>query len=366
LDSIHRARTRALANSDAAGIVIGGAAAVGAFAFAAAAVESGTLASVMLAGVPLITISAFEAVLPLPAAAEDATRASAAVARLDEITRGTGTGRATEVPDLDDNTARNKAPVQPVAGRTAPATPALELSDVWFSHDSRTPGGQPTPVLEQLSLEVQQGSVAIIEGPSGAGKSTVVDLLCGFSRPTSGAVRVMGVDIASASRQRISELVTVVRQDDHLFDTTVRDNLALARPDASDEEMLNALGSADAEHFVSRTPEGLGYRIGPNGENLSGGERQRLMIARALLREAPLLVLDEATTHLDSRSEAAVVGGVLQWQAAEITPGASLRTVVFISHHPPAELVADVSYEIRGHGASVAPARPTGTPSETR
>ncbi len=166
--------------------------------------------------------------------------------------------------------------------------------------------GAGEPVLHDVSLVVQPGQLVALVGPSGAGKTTITSLVSRLYDPTSGAVRVGGTDLREASLAAVHDAIGVVTQEAHLFHDTIRANLAYARPEATEAEMLEALRAAQIIRLVEALPEGLDTVVGDRGHRLSGGEKQRLAIARLLLKGPRVIVLDEATAHLDSESEAAV------------------------------------------------------------
>jgi len=176
------------------------------------------------------------------------------------------------------------------------------------------PDGQASPalrspdeeVLKGISLRVEPGSMLALVGPSGAGKTTLSTMVARLYDPTSGTVRVGGVDLRRVRQASLHAAVGVVTQDAHLFHDTVRANLLYAKPDATDDELFAALRAAHVEPLVRRLPDGLETVVGDRGHRLSGGEKQRVAIARLLLRSPRVVVLDEATAHLDSESEAAV------------------------------------------------------------
>jgi ATP-binding cassette subfamily B protein len=161
-------------------------------------------------------------------------------------------------------------------------------------------------VLHGVSFRAEAGQLVALVGPSGAGKTTISQLVPRIYDVSSGAVRVGGVDVRDATFASLRDVVGVVTQDAHLFHDTIRVNLAYARPDATDEAMWDALGRAQVAPLVRSLPDGLDTVVGERGYRLSGGEKQRLAIARLLLKAPGIVILDEATAHLDSESEAAV------------------------------------------------------------
>jgi ATP-binding cassette subfamily B protein len=161
-------------------------------------------------------------------------------------------------------------------------------------------------VLHDVTFSIQPGELVALVGPSGAGKTTITALVARLYDPTVGQVRLGGIDLRQATLESLHQVVGVVTQDAHLFHDTIRANLAYAKPGASAEEMISVLRSAQVWDLVSSLPEGLDTVVGDRGHRLSGGEKQRLAIARLLLKGPGLVVLDEATAHLDSESELAV------------------------------------------------------------
>ena len=189
------------------------------------------------------------------------------------------------------------------------------------------------PALAHVDLDVPAGALTVITGPSGAGKSTLAEILIGLVEPGAGRVLVDGVPLTGLNRRCWRRSVAVVPQDPYLFHDTLRANLRWARPDASDADLRRALGLAAAD-FVAALPDGLETVVGHRGTRLSGGERQRIALARALLREPALLVLDEATSHLDAENERRVVAGLR-----------ACATVVAIAHG--GELPAAADWYVR-------------------
>jgi ATP-binding cassette subfamily B protein len=161
-------------------------------------------------------------------------------------------------------------------------------------------------LLRDVSFRIEPGQMVALVGPSGAGKTTIASLVSRLYDATGGAVMLSGVDVHDATLQSVRDRVGVVSQDAHLFHDTLRSNLLYAKPDATDDELVDALRAAQVWDLVESLPDGLDTMVGDRGHRLSGGEKQRLAIARLLLKDPAVMVLDEATAHLDSESEAAV------------------------------------------------------------
>ena len=200
---------------------------------------------------------------------------------------------------------------EPVVADTGKLTPAfalntskalqVEFKGLTFSYHSESP-----QVLSEVNLVIEAGTKVAVVGASGAGKSTLAHLLMRFWDPQQGMISIEGVDIKDMPLDHFRHCVAIVAQDTYLFNASIRDNLLMAKPDATESELLAAIEMAQLADFIGRQSSGLETLIGERGFALSGGQRQRLSIARAFLRDAPILILDEATSHLDSISEAAV------------------------------------------------------------
>ncbi len=175
------------------------------------------------------------------------------------------------------------------------------------------------PVLHGISFEAEQGTVTALVGSSGSGKSTVISLICAFHTPTSGQVLVDGIDLASVDLNTYRSQLGVVLQDSFLFDGSIRENIMFSRPEATEEQFLFACRTARVDEFAERFPEGYETIVGERGVKLSGGQRQRLSIARALLAQPRILILDEATSSLDSESEAMIQAGLNQLMVGRTT-----------------------------------------------
>ncbi|AHH20233.1 ABC transporter, permease/ATP-binding protein [Nocardia nova SH22a] len=207
----------------------------------------------------------------------------------------TGARRLTELfetPRLVGDTARDEA---------GPLEPSIAFEGVTFTYP-----GREDPVLTDFSLRVEVGETVAVVGPSGAGKSTLVALLARFFDPQHGSVRVGGRDLRDLPLTRLRSLISVVSQDTYLFTGTVRANIAMARPGAAAADVERAARIAGAHDFIADLPDGYDTEISERGTLLSGGQRQRLAIARAVLADRPILVLDEATASVDAATEAAI------------------------------------------------------------
>jgi ATP-binding cassette, subfamily C, bacterial CydC len=178
----------------------------------------------------------------------------------------------------------------------------LEFDHVHFSYNL-----DEEEVLTDISFHAQPGTCIAIVGPSGSGKSTLASLALRFWDPTQGTIRLDGQDLRSVPADELHAMISAVPQETYLFNNTIRANLLLAKPTASMEELERALEQAQLSAFVHQLPLGLETYVGEHGLRLSGGERQRLAIARALLKDAPLLILDEVTAHLDPLTEHALL-----------------------------------------------------------
>jgi subfamily B ATP-binding cassette protein MsbA len=197
---------------------------------------------------------------------------------------------------------------------------AIKFDKVFFSY----PAAPDRVVLKNINLEVKAGEIVALVGPSGSGKSTLANLVQRMYDATSGSIRIDGKDIRDLKLTALRDKIGIVAQDTFLFDDTVFNNIAYGRPFAEAKEVLAAAKASRADDFIRTLPDGYDTRIGERGARLSGGQRQRISIARALLKDAPILILDEATSHLDTESE------VLVQQALGVLM--ERRTVIVIAH----------------------------------
>ncbi len=229
--------------------------------------------------------------------------------------------RATVSPQDRDGAgveARDEAGTRALAANGG-APPGIRFDHVCFGYDAGS-----GLALRDVCLEVEPGQTVALVGPSGAGKTTCAHLLLRFWDPADGAVTLAGRDLREFTLDHLREQISLVSQDTYLFNTTLRDNIRLGRPEATQEEVEEAAGLAHIHRFISRLPAGYDTVIGERGVQLSGGQRQRIAIARALLKDAPVLILDEATSHLDAINEELIHQAV-----ARLVQG---RTTLVIAH----------------------------------
>jgi subfamily B ATP-binding cassette protein MsbA len=210
----------------------------------------------------------------------------------------------------------NKTPGRTIA--MPPIQGTVRFEDVEFSYEA------DKPVLHGINFESRPGTVTALVGSSGSGKSTIISLICAFHTPTSGRVLVDDIDLAHVNLNTYRSQLGVVLQDSFLFDGSIRENILFSRPDATEEQFLSACRTARVDEFAERFADKYETIVGERGVKLSGGQRQRLSIARALLAEPRILILDEATSSLDSESEAMIQAGL-----AKLMEG---RTTFVIAH----------------------------------
>ncbi len=288
--------------ADALRLVVTGATVGGVLALAVASHAGGGLERVLIATLALLALASFEGVQPLAQAARELAASLAAGRRLVELTDREPAVRDPEAP------AELEAGVVPVA-----------LDGVRARYDPAGPS-----VLDGLSLRLDPGRRIALVGPSGVGKSTVVNLLLRFLDPEAGRVTIQGRDIRELRQADVRRTVAVAGQESHLFSTSIRENLRIARPDADDAAIEGALRRARIWEWVASLPDGLDTLVGEQGRELSGGQRGRLVVARALLVDAPVLVLDEPTAHLDAETATSLLDDVLD--------GAGPASVLLITH----------------------------------
>jgi ATP-binding cassette, subfamily B, bacterial len=209
----------------------------------------------------------------------------------------------------------------------------IEFDRVNFAYDGKT------PVLKNVSFEIEPGQIAAIVGPSGTGKTTIISLVPRLYDPQSGTIKIDGEDVRRYKLKSVREQISFVLQETLLFHTTIWENIAYGRPDATRHQIIRAAKQANAHDFIEQLPEGYSTMVGERGVTLSGGQRQRIAIARAIIRDTPILVLDEPTTGLDSSSEQAVIEAL-----ARLMEG---KTCIVVAHHLNTIRRADVIFVIK-------------------
>lgn len=264
------------------------------------AVDDGTLEPVLLAVIALAPIALLDPLDAIPAMSQTRARVSGARERLDQLAES-------PVPVVD-----------PPQGSGSPDGYGIEVRGVYAAW----PSGPS--VLGDVSLTLPEGGIATVTGPSGCGKSTLAAVLLKFLVPSAGRVTLGGVDITSLAGEQVRRTVGMLGQDEHVFDTTIRENLRIALPGADDTVLWHALDAAGLGDFVRGLPDGLGTSVGENGARLSGGERQRLGLARLLLGDHRVLILDEPTEQLDEETGDALL--------ADLLALAPQRSILVITH----------------------------------
>ena len=240
-----------------------------------------------MALVTLAVLASFEAVLPLPAAFQYLGRTREAGRRLLEIV---DSKPQVVFPELSDDSPRHFG---------------VRFENVYFRYDQKAGWA-----LRDVDFQIHPGRRVAVIGETGSGKSTLIHLLVRFSDPAAGCIRLGGVDVRNFGESDLRRHISVIAQQPHMFNATLKENLLMARPDAGDDEVLDALNAAQLLDFVTTLPDGLGTRIGEAAKLLSGGQARRVAVARAILHNAPLWVLDEPTEGLDPVTEERIMAAI--------------------------------------------------------
>ncbi|MGA9284362.1 MAG: thiol reductant ABC exporter subunit CydC [Solirubrobacteraceae bacterium] len=281
------------------------------------AVHAGRLDGVLLAGIALIPLVAFELVTGLPAATQTLQRVRRAAARVQEVLDTPPPIVEPEHLPMSAVSSRQLTGGESHRGRVSYGRPGLRDTHEQRSHHLRARGlsyvypGKRSPALSGIDLDLSPGRRIAIVGPSGAGKSTLAGILLRFLPYQSGSVELDGLEISQLEGEELRRVVGLVSQDTHVFDSTIEENLRLARREATVDELREALTEARLLDWVDQLPLGLATELGERGARMSGGQRQRLAIARALLADFPVLILDEPGEHLDTQTSDAIVGDLL-------------------------------------------------------
>jgi ATP-binding cassette subfamily C protein CydC len=292
-----------IGGATAAGLTLLSGATVGAVLYLGAGrVEIDQLDGAVLAMLAFGTLAAFEAVWALPAAFQYLNRTREAARRLTEI-------------------VAQEPPVRFPKVSPRPTVFDIAFEGVTFGYDPREP-----EVLKDFHLRIDAGERVAVMGATGAGKSTLVHLLVRFRDPQAGGIRMGGRDIRTLSADHLRQSLAVVSQHTHLFNATIGDNLRLACPEADENRLWTALQAARLDRFVAALPQGLDTWIGESGHGFSGGEARRMAVAQAVLRDAPIWLLDEPTEGLDRANEQVLLDTLLELTAR--------RTVLLITHQP--------------------------------
>jgi ABC-type transport system involved in cytochrome bd biosynthesis fused ATPase/permease subunit len=299
-------------------VAVTGATVAGVLAVAVEASAAGRLDRVLIATLALLALATFDAVAPLSAAARELSATLAAGERVLELGE-----REVAVTDPGD----------PAPAPRWPFSMALE------GVRARYPGAA-RPALEGFSLRLDPGRRLALVGASGAGKTTVANLLLRFLDPEAGRVTIDGRDLGEYRQADVRRAIAVAGQDSYLFSASIRENVRLAKPEASDAEIERALRLARIWPWIQRLPDGWHTQVGEDGRELSGGQRQRVAVARALLADAPILVLDEPTAHLDP----ATADGLIR----DVCAAAGERSVLLITHRREGLDLVDDVIELEG------------------
>ncbi|UZN01849.1 thiol reductant ABC exporter subunit CydC [Cellulomonas sp. S1-8] len=309
------------------------------------AVAAGLLAPVELAVVVLTPLAAFEATSLLPAAAVQVQRSRAAAARVLALLDDAGVGADADAgggePDRSSVPAAGPRGTRAAAASPAAASPVLAATGLACGWPGRP------PALTDVDLVLTPGSRVAVAGPSGEGKTTLLLTLAGLLPPLAGGVTLDGAPLASLPRGRVVRGVVVTGEDAHVFATTVLENLRVARGDVTPQEARDALHRAGLGPWLADLPDGLDTLLLADARTVSGGERRRLLLARALLADAPLLLVDEPAEHLDAPTADAVLDGL--WQAPPTRAGTP-RGLLVVSHRLTPLATADEVLWLAGGG----------------
>lgn len=264
-------------------------------------VGNDAITATLIAAFVLMMFSITDALLPISDAVEEIPTYVDSVERMEQLTyKGTEKERSNIlIPSIDDQQV------------------TIDLSEVTYRYNPDT-----SLVIDELSLTISQGEKIAILGKSGTGKSTLLKILAGMIQPESGSIRLNGVDM---DQSYLGSVVSVLNQKAHLFHTTIANNLQMANPEATEEDMIDALDQAQILNLVRTLPDGIHTQMDEMGQRFSGGERQRIAFARVLLQQTPIILMDEPTTGLDPETEQALLETMLT--------AAKDKTIIWVTHH---------------------------------
>ena len=281
---------------------------------------NGTISAVDFITVIIVSVSILMPLLTVMSYSDDISKAGVIFGEV---------GAVLEMPELS----------RPATNKQKPANNSIVLKDVRFSYHKDIPGEEKKEILHGINMELPEGSFTAFVGPSGSGKSTIARLIASLWDVDSGSIEIGGVNIKDLSLEEYNRRVAYVSQNNFLFDMSVRENIRLGRPSATDAEVEEVARESGCYDFIMGLENGFETVVGGSGAHLSGGERQRIAIARAMMKNAPIVILDEATAYTDPENEA-----IIQRSVAKLVKG---KTLIVIAHRLSTVADADRLYVIK-------------------
>jgi ATP-binding cassette subfamily B protein len=281
---------------------------------------NGTISAVDFITVIIVSVSILMPLLTVMSYSDDVSKAGVIFGEV---------GSVLEMPELS----------RPATDKQKPANNSIVLKDVRFSYHKDIPGEEKKEILHGINMELPEGSFTAFVGPSGSGKSTIARLIASLWDVDSGNIEIGGVNLKDLSLEEYNRRVAYVSQDNFLFDMSVRENIRLGRPSATDAEVEEVARESGCYDFIMGLENGFETVVGGSGAHLSGGERQRIAIARAMMKNAPIVILDEATAYTDPENEA-----IIQRSVAKLVNG---KTLIVIAHRLSTVADADRLYVIK-------------------
>ena len=281
---------------------------------------NGTISAIDFVTVIIVSVSILMPLLTIMSFSDDVSKAGVIFGEV---------GSVLDMPELS----------RPVVDLKTPADNSITLKDVRFSYHKDIPGEEKKEILHGINMTLPEGSFTAFVGPSGSGKSTIARLIASLWDVDSGSVEIGGVDIKDLSLEEYNRRIAYVSQDNFLFDMSIRENIRLGRPSASDAEVEEVARESGCYDFIMGLENGFETVVGGSGAHLSGGERQRIAIARAMMKNSPIVILDEATAYTDPENEA-----IIQKSVAKLVKG---KTLIVIAHRLSTVADADKLYVIK-------------------